>query len=150
MKNKIDSGIISTCDNRARKCPPNKIPVNITTKITEFLSIFPKYKSHYSENTEVYFSPCLYKQKLYNLFCENNPDMKISNRSFTKLLETFNVSLYQHKKDTCSMCSSGKSKNKSNTFNQEYEKDFGIYNCTATFAKKKFEKFRKTSQKSRK
>ncbi|KAF2366617.1 hypothetical protein FHG87_002624 [Trinorchestia longiramus] len=100
-------------DMRGRKIPGNKIPDITYTKINEFLSRFPKYKSVHSRD-KVYFHSDLTKKELHQRFCEEYPEHSISMFIFRQALKRYNIEIYSLDSDSCSKCDRFSSKRKAN------------------------------------
>ena len=82
----------------------NRTPSSKISEIRQFLSSFPKYKSHYSDSERVYFSPDLNRNKLYSLYKDQMKDTAVSRPIFYKCFKEFNVAFYVPKADTCKFC----------------------------------------------
>ena len=105
INKKSNAGQISP-DKRG-KTTPNKTTALLIRRIVEFLDKIPKYKSHYSDSKKQYFSPDLNRQKLYDMYKENQQTAGRSFCSkpvFCKELSSYNIGFYVPKTDTCLIC----------------------------------------------
>lgn len=102
-------------DQRGRKEPKNKTPNNLIEDITNFITSFPKYESHYCRENgqsvptgKMYFAPGLKTANLYRLYvedCVSNARQSVSEQIFRKILKKdFRISFHQPLKDTCKTC----------------------------------------------
>ena len=112
FKFKSKDGVTSP-DRRGRKIPSNKIDPLTEERVVQFLTIFPKYKSHYSQtSSKIYFNPSLNFDKLYSLYKKSNSanengekDYKsVSKTYFRRKVKEYNVSFYVPKTDSCNKC----------------------------------------------
>lgn len=112
FKCKSENGLPSP-DRRGRKSPSNKIDPLTEERVIQFLTLFPKYKSHYSlTSTKLYFNPSLNFDKLYTLYKESNSAEKNGERDYKSVSKTYfrnkvkdyNVSFYVPKTDSCNKC----------------------------------------------
>lgn len=72
--------------------------------MSTFLEEFPKYRSHYGTSEKLYLHPHLSVTKLFNLYSEANPNVKVSSHTFRKVFKESNLRFYVPKTDTCSTC----------------------------------------------
>lgn len=110
----ISNGRLDYCiktKSKSNMCSPdkrgksrgNKTSEEKIAGIKEFLDNFPKYKSHYCENSKVYFSPDLNKQLLYDMYREKCVDF-VGKTVFNKYFEEYNIGFYVPRVDTCKTC----------------------------------------------
>jgi len=98
-------------DKMGQKEPKNKTAGKLIEDLKNFITLFPKYESHYCRESgqsvptgKMYFAPGLKIANLYRLYvedCVSNARQSVSEQIFRKTLKTdFRISFHQPLKDT--------------------------------------------------
>ena len=112
---------IANPDMRGKYNRENSLKDEKCKKTREFLDNFPKYQSHYSNSSRLYFHPELNKTKLFNLYKSEVQD-SLNEKQFRKLLNNYNIRFYIPKTDTCQKCDKLKMKISSTNVAEEKNK----------------------------
>ena len=94
-------------DKRGKNPKKWKLSEKTVELVMKHISSYKGQLSHYSLKTSkrIYLPAALNKSKLYRDFNERYPLVKISQTSYTTILDSkFNISFGRNRKDTCSTC----------------------------------------------
>ncbi|CAH1984553.1 unnamed protein product [Acanthoscelides obtectus] len=86
---------------------PRKFDAHVLAAIYEHIKSFKGRKSHYSvkDSRKLYLPEDLIIKKMFKMFCELNPSMKVSYESYRTVFNTkFNIAFVYPRTDTCSSC----------------------------------------------
>ncbi|CAH2006036.1 unnamed protein product [Acanthoscelides obtectus] len=86
---------------------PRKFDAQVLAAIYEHIKSFKGRKSHYSvkDSRKLYLPEDLNIKKMFKMFCELNPSMKVSYESYRTVFNTkFNIAFGYPRTDTCSSC----------------------------------------------
>lgn len=123
VKFKIPSGKYKGRDKRKGKPAHNATPNTVVKAINRFLSDIPKAPSHYcrSRSYRLYLAPDLSIAKLFDMYCEKNPNKLAKKHVFGRIFAEHEPPLFIYcpKKDQCAMCNNAESTNTTET-NEKY------------------------------
>lgn len=89
------------------KTYPRKFHPHVQTAVYDHIKSFKGRQSHYSmkDSKKIYLPEDLNIKKMFKLFCELHPAMKISYEYYRTIINTkFNISFGYPRTDTCSTC----------------------------------------------
>ena len=111
VEKKIGPGNIVEPDKRGLAEASNKTTAAALNSVKTFLNMIPAYETHYSDSKKRYFPPGLTKALLYNEYVRlTPPNVKLGSSIFYRELNTYNISIYVPKTDSCSRCDAFKHK----------------------------------------
>lgn len=123
VKFKSPSGKYRGKDKRKGKPAHNATPNIIVKAIKRFLSDIPKVPSHYcrSRSRRLYLAPDLSITKLFDLYCEKNPNKLVKEHVFRRVFAEYEppLSIFCPKKDQCAVCNNAESTKTTET-NEKY------------------------------
>lgn len=94
-------------DKRGKHEPYNKTSPERVAEVVKFISLFPKYQSHYSRKknpNRMYLAPTLNIVKMYNMYKEKS-EKAVSQRIFRHIFNTkFNLKFHAPVSDSCKTC----------------------------------------------
>ncbi len=103
-----NSGSYIGVDGRKGKPAHNATPKEIVNSIKSFLNRLPKVPSHYcrQRSQRLYLPPDLTITKIFELYCEENPDKLVREHVFRRIFKEYEPPLviFQPKKDQCMVC----------------------------------------------
>lgn len=92
----------------------NVIEPDIIAKIDAHIRSFSTHQSHYSGKSIVYLDSNLNVKKMHDLFCEENPELKVKYEYYLKHFnENFHYRFARPQIDVCSACEELQAKIKS-------------------------------------
>lgn len=86
---------------------PRKFKPEVSSAIYDHIKAFKGRKSHYSmkDSKRIYLPEELNINKMFKMFAESHPEMKVSYESYRRIFNTkFNISFGYPRTDTCSTC----------------------------------------------
>ncbi|CAH1964672.1 unnamed protein product [Acanthoscelides obtectus] len=108
LQNSLKMTGVAPKDKRGEnKTHPRKFDAHVLAAIYEHIKSFNGRKSHYSvkDSIKLFLPEDLNIKKMFKMFCELNPSMKVSYESYRTVFNTkFNIAFGYPRTDTCCSC----------------------------------------------
>lgn len=108
QKKNESTNVYNDEDQRGKFAPANKLPDSVLISIKAHIDSFPRVDSHYcrKKSKRQYLNAKLNVTKMYELFKDKNPDVKVSMQKYQEIFATqYNLSFFKPRKDQCGQCS---------------------------------------------
>lgn len=105
-KTKISLSGVPQPDRRGLSTTSNKHSEETIFTVIQHILAFPSYESHYTRRTcnKKYLPSHLTLQKMYSLYCEENPSKQVSRKIYSREFHKLNLSFKVPQVDTCHKC----------------------------------------------